>query len=355
MASVIISKKESRDETKLWYYFEWGKGAGQRKASKIFTWTKPKDKLEKRFNVEQLIILEHKRAQLILDMNGTANDYISPDKFKTDFLEFYEEFVTSNKRKGNRHLQSSLTQLKNFLLSEFEKTSLSHTQITEEFCKKFRRYLLDNFNGVTPSNYFSEFKKVIKAATKAGYFKNNPCDNVAARKKPSKPKDIPTEEEALSLLYAPCSNQDVKMAFIFCMYTAQAWADVKSMTWDRIRDNSVLFQREKSEEYVPVPLHPKALAILEAIPKGNPTDKVFKLPGANGANKAVKGWVKNAGMTKHLTWHSARHYVSVMLQLKGVDPQTVAGIMGHASTEHVMKTYKRYVTSAAIVAINKLI
>lgn len=43
--------------------------------------------------------------------------------------------------------------------------------MTEELCQRFRNHLLDNFNGDTPMNYFSEFKRMIKAATKQGYFK----------------------------------------------------------------------------------------------------------------------------------------------------------------------------------------
>jgi hypothetical protein len=110
--------------------------------------------LQKWSNAEQIKILEHARTQLTLDLSGRASGYVSPEKFKTNFLDYYQEFVDQNKREGNRHLQGSLTQLTKFLSDQLDRTSLPHTLISEEFCKKFRQFLLDNFNGQTPANYF---------------------------------------------------------------------------------------------------------------------------------------------------------------------------------------------------------
>jgi hypothetical protein len=46
--------------------------------------------------------------------------------------------------------------------------------------------LLDNFNGDTPANYFGRFKRVIKAATREGYFRNNPAEDLASKSNPNK-------------------------------------------------------------------------------------------------------------------------------------------------------------------------
>ncbi len=49
-----------------------------------------------------------------------------------------------------------------------DKPILQPAEITESFCKRFRQFLLDKFNGETPMNYFGRFKRVVKAATKDG-------------------------------------------------------------------------------------------------------------------------------------------------------------------------------------------
>ena len=65
--TINISPKPSRSSKKIWYYFEWGKTSGQRRATGIFTWAKPVNQIEKNHNKEALAILETKRSQLVLD------------------------------------------------------------------------------------------------------------------------------------------------------------------------------------------------------------------------------------------------------------------------------------------------
>ncbi len=58
---------------------------------------------------------------------------------------------------------------------------LSPMDVTEELCLRFRKYLQDHLNGETPANYFARFKQVIKAATKQGYFRINPCLDILGK------------------------------------------------------------------------------------------------------------------------------------------------------------------------------
>ena len=81
---------------------------------------------------------------------------------------------------------------------------------------------------------------------------------------------------------------------------------------------------------------------------------VFTLPTDNGAGKALRNWCAAAGLNKHITWHCARHSISVLLQRKGTDLATVAGMLGHTTIKYVQQTYKRYIKEAAEEAIQKL-
>lgn len=64
--------------------------------------------------------------------------------------------------------------------------------------------------------------------------------------------------------------------------------------------------------------------------------------------------MKNAGIEKHITWHSARHAFSVLLQQEGIDIATVAGLLGHSSSKYAQQIYKRYTICSAVTAIEKL-
>ena len=91
--NINISPKPSRSSKKTWYYFEWGKTSGQRRATGIFTWAKPVNQIEKNHNKEALAILETKRSQLVLDGQAINSGYTPQHKIKADFLDYYSEFI----------------------------------------------------------------------------------------------------------------------------------------------------------------------------------------------------------------------------------------------------------------------
>ena len=81
------------------------------------------------------------------------------------------------------------------------------TNITEKLCRKFQDYLLAKYHGVTPSGYFMRFKRVLKKATKEGYFRQNPSEELPAKVGGNKKlKEILTAEEYSMLMHTPCLN-----------------------------------------------------------------------------------------------------------------------------------------------------
>ncbi len=195
------------------------------------------------------------------------------------------------------------------------------------------------------------FKRVLKAAKKDGYFKNNPAEDIAAKSNLNKKiKEILSADEYLKLLNAPCTNYEVKKAFVFSLYTGLRWADVKPLKWESVKENSIVIEQNKTGVSLEVPLHETASKILGERKEG----LVFHLPTADGANKVLRKWSTDAALGKHITWHSARHSFLVLLQQNGVDLATVAGMLGHTTTKYVQQTYKRYLQNNAKEAIKKL-
>jgi integrase len=343
--TITVTPRPTRNGRKVYYTLEWGKGPGERIATGIFTYSKPKDQLQKNYNKEALAIIETKKSQLTLERQSTGTGHIPTHKFKANFLDYYEEFVKNNKRHGNRHLQNSFQHFKDFIKTTF----FPPIDITENLCERFRTYLLDQFNGDTPANYYARFKRVIKAATKEGYFRMNPVEDIAAKSNPSiYLKENLEVDEYIRLLRTPCLNAEVREAFIFCCYTGLRHVDVKRLTWEQIK-NGILTTRiiqKKTGKPVEITLHRIALEILKKRSKRlrdlNPQDKVFNLPSHDGCNKIIQTWVKDARITKHITWHCARLSFSILLQDANVDTATVALLMGLATTKHVHETYKRH-------------
>ena len=109
-----------------------------------------------------------------------------------------------------------------------DKDYIAPVDITENFCKRFRQFLLDKFTGETPGGYYARFKWVVNAAVSDGYFQKNPTENIFAKSNPSTTlKENLEVDEYLHLLITPCLNEEVKAAFTFSCYTVLRWVDVK--------------------------------------------------------------------------------------------------------------------------------
>jgi hypothetical protein len=131
------------------FYYDFGRGAGQRPSTGVFIYKKPKDQIQRGHNKEALVLMQTKKSQAIIEKQAIGSTYIPSYKFKTNFLEYYEEYLNQNKRKGNRHLSNSLKQFKLFIKND----CIAPLDITENFWKRFRQYLLDKFTGETPGGY----------------------------------------------------------------------------------------------------------------------------------------------------------------------------------------------------------
>src|SRR5687767_12026008 len=170
-------KRPNKKGDKIIFYYDYGRGPGQRPTTGIFIYTYPKNQEQKNHNKEALALLEVKKSQLTIEQQAIGSAFIPGHKFKTNFLEYYEEYVKLNTRKGNRHLTNSLAQFKLFIKSDF----IAPIDITENFCKRFRQFLLDKFTGETPGNYYARFKWVVSAAGSDGYFQKNPTEKVHSK------------------------------------------------------------------------------------------------------------------------------------------------------------------------------
>jgi hypothetical protein len=156
--SIEITGKVARNRKKKWYTYEWGKGPRERKAAGIFTYTKPKDQIQKDQNKEALALLETKKSQMVIAQQSIGTPFVPSHRFKSNFLDYYSEFVEANKRPGNRHLEGSLAQFKLFI----KKTRIVPMEITENCCKRFRTLLTDKLTGKMPADYFRAFKRVVR-------------------------------------------------------------------------------------------------------------------------------------------------------------------------------------------------
>lgn len=290
-------QRPNKNGDKITFYYDYGRAPGQRPSTGVFIYAKPKNQIQKNHNKEALKLLETKKSQVIIEQQAIGSAYIPSHKFKENFIDYFDEYIKLNKRDGNRHLTCCFSKFKEFIDN---KSFIAPIEISENFCKRFRRYLLDKLTGETPANYFARFKWVIDAATSDGYFVKNPTANISAVSNPSvAPKEHLEVDEYLALLNTPWTNEEVSQAFIFSCYTGLRWVDVKLLNWNDIKGNTLVTRiiQKKTGRPVTLTLHSIAKSILEKRKPLLPADlngkkPVFDLPTANGAPKLWRKLLK---------------------------------------------------------------
>lgn len=63
-------KRLSKYGDKITFYYDYGRGPGQRTSTGIFIYTKPKNQIEKNHNKEALKLLELKKSQQTIESAG---------------------------------------------------------------------------------------------------------------------------------------------------------------------------------------------------------------------------------------------------------------------------------------------
>ena len=76
---------------------------------------------------------------------------------------------------------------------------------------------------------------------------------------------------------------------------------------------------KKTKDPIYLPLSDQALKWLPSNKGKTAEDKVFDIPSFNYVNPALAEWSNQAGLKKHMTFHTSRHtfYVSNFLDLVG--------------------------------------
>ena len=82
-------------------------------------------------------------------------------------------------------------------------------------------------------------------------------------------------------------------------------------------------------------------------------DAVFKLGAQQTIDKAIRRWVKRAGIGKKISFHNARHSFATLALTNGVDIYTVSKLLGHKSLE-TTEIYARVIDEKKRQAVGML-
>ena len=241
--------------------------------------------------------------------------------------------------------------------------------VDREFCRGFAQYLGEAENargGKLSSNsrflYFAKFTAALNAAVKAGHIPSNPASLLDKTERPrfkQTERSYLTEEELQTLINTPNTHSscDVSRAFLFSCFCGLRWSDISDLVWGDIRCRGECLQIEKrmvkTREMLYLPLSRDAAFFLPPRQDKSPSDPVFHLHSYASASLSIRKWLRDAGISKPITFHCARHTFATLLLSQHQDLYTVSKLLGHKSIK-VTQIYAEVVDRKKQEAVNSL-
>ena len=176
---------------------------------------------------------------------------------------------------------------------------------------------------------------VLNEAYKNEIITFNPNHAIELPKGEQKQKQYLTLFELQTLYTTECPNNTVKRVSLFSALTGLRHSDCINLCWKNIAEGknpSVKFNQQKTKSTVYLPISIEALELCGQR-KGD-DDKIFEgISGSNFCNTIIARWVRNAGITKNITFHCFRHTFATLQLTSGTDIYTVSKMLGHADVK----------------------
>jgi len=333
----------------------------------LYIFEKPKTPIDKKHNNETLMIgesIRQKRENLL----NKPEIYSQYEKEQLRLIELGEQcFVEyfkklANKRKASNHDNwvSALNYLENFTNG-----SLKFAHLNEKFLEDFKEYLIttksirSNKKTLSQNSAVSYFNK-IKAALKQAYKDGILTTDINSKVKPIETiepiKQTLTIEELNILAKTDCKYPLLKEAVLFSALSGLAFKEMQNLTWDNVEVSEafgirIIMRRQKSKKPYFAYISSQAYSLLGE--RKMPMNKVFE--GLNDPDRYYyfKLWLKQAGITKKITFHDLRHSYGQNQVDAGTDLYTLQGNMGHSTPRQTM-TYGKISDHRKREAANKI-
>lgn len=296
----------------------------------IYLVNKPRTTEEREMNKEKLIAAEGIRSQREISILREDFGFIDRTTQKEDFLAYYFENLKDHDQKWIRVYDH---------FKKYCEGECKMKDITVDFCNGFREYLLNadqlkhekrKLSQNSAAGYWSTFRGFLAIAYKAHMLKENVNDYLESIDTLDTHREYLTMEELTRLYDTPCKSSVLRRASLFSCLTGLRFGDVRDLTWDKIQTypdggHCIRLTTEKTETDASLPITEEALELC-----GKPgTGKVFKGLSYSLVQSELEGWIEEAGITKHITFHCFRHTYATLLLSSGTDIYVVSKMLTH--------------------------
>jgi site-specific recombinase XerD len=266
--------------------------------------------------------------------------------------------------------ETALSHTVSFLRWKFKKDDIDIQELNYEFVSELEFWLksIRKCSHNTSIKYISNIKKIVNLCLKNGWLQRDPFLGYKMSKREVVREVLSQDEINRIVAKAFPTNRlgIIRDIFLFSCYTGLAYADVKKLRRHEIvtgvdGEKWISTQRKKTETSSKIPLLKPALAILQkyereplCISKG----VLLPMPSNQKMNAYLKEIADLCGITKKMTFHTARHTFATTITLtNGVPIETVGKMLGHRNlktTQHYAKILDKKVSDDMMMLRNKL-
>lgn len=295
----------------------------------------PQDKQRNRQTIQLAEAIKSKR---IVELQNNFYGFENEKNRKIKFFDYLKNFEDSYKQKFQLSSYGTFATLKKYL-NEYASPKTLLQDIDTDWIKGFKQFLCRGMNvkklkSNTKWLYFNHFLAIINAAYKDGYFLKNPANGIEKFPKIYNERVYLSIEEVNALINTPCRDIPMRNAFLFSCLTGLRMSDIHNMVWRQVSQiegfTRVTFRQQKTKILQYLDLSPQAVVFMGE----RKDDNCLVFNGFrydHYTSHKLRAWARRAGISKPITFHSARHTFAVMMITLGTDIYTLSKLLGHHS------------------------
>lgn len=320
----------------------------------IYIYEKPKNELERDFNIDMLNKAEAIRCIRVQSLINEEFGFLDKNKMKLDFLAYFQKMCKSKDQKW----KVVYAHFYNFVQGK-----CSFGEVNVDLCKRFRNYLLNtkqlkHINNKVSLNsaagYYSTFRGLLKIAYRDKLLRENINDFLEKIEYEDVKKEYLTLDEVKQLAGTPCDIPILKAASLFSCLTGLRISDILNLEWSDFelapdQGYCIRIRTQKTKTDATLPISYEAYELCGEVGTG----KVFKGLSRSMINYPLKNWLKQAKIQKHITFHCFRHSFATLQIAAGTDIYTLSKMLTHRNVS-TTQIYAELVNEKKRESANKI-
>lgn len=228
--------------------------------------------------------------------------------------------------------------LENYIWDKYNRRDLSFKELDREFLTGFHQYVAreGEHKKNTTWIYMIALKHILMLARSRGYLSIDLFSNYKLKSEFVARNFLSMSEiqRIMRLKLDDPTTQLVRDAFIFSCFTGLSYIDLRMLTSQHIQQQRkqlwISTTRRKTGSAVNVRLFAIPYAILLKYKPLKSDQQIFNLPSNGWSNVCLERIMNQAGIMRHITFHSARHTFATTITLsQGMAIETISKLLGH--------------------------